>query len=159
MRLNGVYALKNILKKVVNSVILMTISASSLANVMLVDGYVRAMPPSVPNSAAYFSLMNHGPSIKLIGVDVAFANEAQLHTVLEEDGMVKMRQTSSFEIAKDTTLTLSDSGQHVMLLGLKKPLVAGDSVELMLRFDDGSQLPVSLMVSKQEMAKTHHHQH
>lgn len=153
------FTLKNILKQVFTSLILMTVSGSSLASVMFVDGYVRAMPPSVPNSAAYFSLMNHGSSIKLVGVDAAFANEAQLHTVLEEDGMVKMRQVPSFDIAENSTLTLSDSGQHVMLLGLKKPLVAGESLELMLTFDDGSQLPVNLIVSKQGITNMHDHHH
>ncbi|GGI70401.1 hypothetical protein GCM10007978_05450 [Shewanella hanedai] len=151
--------LKQIFKQVFNLVALMSISFSSLANVMLVDGHVRAMPPSVPNSAAYFTLMNHGPSINLIGVEVAFANEAQLHTVLEEDGMVKMRQVPSFEVPEHGTLTLSQSGEHVMLLGLNQPLVTGDSVELILQFDDGSKLPISLKVSKQGMGKMDGHEH
>ena len=80
--------LKKIFKQVFNLVALMSISFSSLANVMLVDGHVRAMPPSVPNSAAYFTLMNHGPSINLIGVEVAFANEAQLHTIVCKQSVV-----------------------------------------------------------------------
>lgn len=151
--------MKQIFKQVFNLLILMTISFSSLANVMLVNGYVRAMPPSVPNSAAYFTLMNHGPSVNLVGVDVAFANEAQLHTVLEENGIVKMRQVPTFELPQDGTLTLGESGEHVMLLGLNQPLVSGDSVELILKFDDGSKLPISLKVSKQAIAKMDGHEH
>lgn len=151
--------LKQIFKQVFNLFILMSISCSSLASVMFVDGYVRAMPPSVPNSAAYFTLMNHGSSVNLIGIEVAFANEAQLHTVLEEDGMVKMRQVPSFEIPEHGRLTLSESGEHVMLLGLNQPLVSGESVDLMLKFDDGSKLSISLKVSKQGMAKMDGHEH
>ncbi|MEC4728582.1 copper chaperone PCu(A)C [Shewanella sp. D64] len=151
--------LKQIFKQVFNLFILMSISCSSLASVMFVDGYVRAMPPNVPNSAAYFTLMNHGSSVNLIGVEVAFANEAQLHTVLEEDGMVKMRQVPNFEIPEHGRLTLSESGEHVMLLGLNQPLVSGESVDLMLKFDDGSKLPISLKVSKQGMAKMDGHEH
>ena len=151
--------LKYLLKQVFNLVVLMSISFCTLAEVMLVDGHIRAMPPSVPNSAAYFTLMNHGSNVSLIGVEVAFAKEAQLHTVLEEDGMVKMRQVPSFEIPEHGRLTLSESGEHVMLLGLKQPLVTGESVDLILTFDDGSKLPISLMVSKQGMAKVHNHEH
>lgn len=151
--------MKQIFKQVFNLVALMSISFSSLANIILVDGHVRAMPPSVPNSAAYFTLMNHGPSVNLIGVEVAFAREAQLHTVLEEGGMVKMRQVPSFEIPEHGTLTLGESSDHVMLLGLNKPLVSGDSLKLILKFDDGSQLPINLMVSKQGMTKMDGHEH
>lgn len=154
--------MKQIFKHVFNLLILMSISFPSLANVSLdknADSYVRAMPPGVPNSAAYFTLENDGPSTKLVGVDVAFANEAQLHTILEEDGMVKMRQMPSFEIPEDGTLTLSESGDHVMLLGLKQPLESGKKVNLTLKFDDGSELPIELTVSKQGMANMHNHEH
>ncbi|WP_065187680.1 copper chaperone PCu(A)C [Shewanella woodyi] len=151
--------LKQIFKQVFNLLVLMSISFSSLASVMLVDGHIRAMPPSVPNSAAYFTLMNHGPSIKLVGVETTFTDEAQLHTVLDEDGMVKMRQVSSFEIPKHGTLALNESGEHVMLMGLKQPLVSGETLELVLTFDDGSKLPINLVVSKQGMAKVHSHDH
>lgn len=132
-----------------------------MANVVLVDGQVRAMPPSVPNSAAYVILENHGPEIKLVAVEADFVKEAQLHTVLEEGGMVKMREVSHFTIPQHGTLTLSESGQHIMLLGLKQPLVAGEKVKLTLKFDDGTTLPVSLMVSKLAMTKAdeHHHHH
>ncbi|WP_077755005.1 copper chaperone PCu(A)C [Shewanella psychrophila] len=153
--------LKQIFKHMFNFVLLWGASFSAMANVVLVDGQVRAMPPSVPNSAAYLTLENHGPSIKLIAVEANFVKEAQLHTVIEEDGMVKMRQVESFTIPQHGNLTLSESGKHIMLLGLKQPLVSGESVNLILKFDNGSELPVSLKVSKQAMAKSegHHHHH
>lgn len=153
--------LKKIFKHMFNFVLLCSASFSVMANVVLTDGQVRAMPPSVPNTAAYLTLENHGPAINLIAVDADFVKEAQLHTVIEEGGMVKMRQVESFPIPQHGKLTLSESGQHIMLLGLKQPLVAGKPVQLTLKFDDGSQLPVSLMVSKQAMTKTedHHHHH
>lgn len=153
--------LKQIFKHMFNFVLLCSASFSAMANVVLVDGQVRAMPPSVPNSAAYLSLENHGPEIQLIAVEADFVKDAQLHTIIEEDGMVKMREVESFTIPQNGTLTLSESGQHIMLLGLKQPLVSGESVKLTLKFDDGSELPVSLMVSKQAMTKAegHHHHH
>ncbi|BAJ00430.1 copper chaperone PCu(A)C [Shewanella violacea] len=151
--------MKQKFKHVFSFVVLWVASFSAMANVVLVDGQVRAMPPSVPNSAAYLTLENHGPSIKLVAVEAGFVKEAQLHTVIEEDGMVKMRQVESFTIPQHGRLTLSESGQHIMLLGLKQPLVSGESVNLTLKFDNGSELPVSLMVSKQAMTKSEGHHH
>ncbi len=141
--------------------LLSCLSFTASANVVLVDGFVRAMPASVPNTAAYFVLQNHGPNLELVSVDVDFAKEAQLHTVIEENGVVKMRQVNSFSVPMHGELRLDESGEHVMLMGLKHQLPVGQNVELVLHFNDGSQLPISLKVSKQDMAKEggHHHHH
>ena len=69
-----------------------------MAQVVLVDGYVRAMPATVPNSAAYITIENHGDATRLVAVDAPFATEAQLHTLIEENGMIKMRQVEGFDI-------------------------------------------------------------
>ncbi|QYJ87924.1 copper chaperone PCu(A)C [Shewanella mesophila] len=130
---------------------------------MLVEGYIRAMPPSVPNTAAYFTLMNHGPEIKLVGVETAIAKEAQLHTIVEEAGVIKMKQRMSFTIAAHGNLELAPSGDHVMLLGLKQPLKVDEDVDLTLKFDDGTEQVISIKVTKQDMTKQHgemeHHHH
>ncbi len=151
--------MKRIFKQAFNFLLLSSASFTAFANVALVEGYVRAMPASVPNTAAYFTLENHGPKRQLVAVKADFVKEAQLHTIIEEDGMVKMRQVESFSIPQHGQLTLVESGEHVMLMGLKKPLVSGESVELTLEFDDGSELPISLTVSKQDMAKMKGHAH
>ncbi len=133
-----------------------------LANVMFVDGYVRAMPTSVPNTAAYVTLMNHGAPIKLVAVETSVADEAQLHSLVEENGVVKMRQQESFVIAEHGTLTLAPSGDHIMLLGLKQLLNIGDKITLTFKFDDHSQKEITLPVRKQDMIEQdsmmeHHH--
>ncbi len=156
--------LQSFFKHAFNIVLLSCASFSSLANVMFVDGYVRAMPSSVPNTAAYITLMNHGAPIKLIAVETSVADEVQLHTLITENGVVKMRQKNSFIIAEHGTLKLAPSGDHLMLLGLKKPLNIGDKVLLTLKFDDQSQQEISLTVRKPDMDKQdgkqeYHHHH
>lgn len=155
--------MKQIFKQAFNFVLLSCTSFSVLANVMFVDGYVRAMPPSVPNTAAYFTLMNHGPELDLVSVETDVAGEAQLHTLIEEDGVIKMRQLPKFTLASHSNLELKPSGNHVMLLGLKQPLIEGQEVLLRLKFSDGSEQQLMLPVSKQTMATQdvgeHHHHH
>ncbi|WP_258405029.1 copper chaperone PCu(A)C [Shewanella psychrotolerans] len=155
--------MKHIFKHAFNFVLLSCTSFSVLANVMLVEGYVRAMPPSVPNTAAYFTLMNHGPEIKLVGVETVIAEEAQLHTLVEEAGVIKMKQQTSFTIPEHGNLELAPSGDHVMILGLKQPLKVNEAVNLKLKFDDGTDKVISIKVTKQDMTKQHgemeHHHH
>lgn len=154
--------MKHIFKHVFNFVLLSCTSFSVLANVMLVDGYVRAMPPSVPNTAAYFTLMNHGAERKLIGVETVIAKEAQLHTLIEENGVIKMRQLPALTIPAHGTLELAPSGDHIMILGLERPLKVDEVIDLTLKFDDGKEQVISIKVSKQDMVQPqdemeHHH--
>lgn len=155
--------MKPIFKQLFNCLVLSGASFSALANVVLTEGHVRAMPDTVPNTAAYFTLENHtDKAVRLIGVTTHVAKDAQLHTIIEEQGMVKMRHVEGFDIPSHGVLTLMPSGDHVMLLGLKAPLVLEQQVELQLQFDDGEKMAITLPVSKQEESATvqeHHHHH
>src|SRR5690606_31448115 len=128
--------LKPIFKQMFNCLALSCASFSVLASVIMTEGHVRAMPDTVPNTAAYFTLENHTEkAVRLTGVSTSVAKEAQLHTIIEEQGMVKMRQVEGFDIPSHGRLILSPSGEHVMLLGLKAPLVLDQKVELQLQFN------------------------
>ncbi|CAM3393214.1 copper chaperone PCu(A)C [Shewanella pealeana] len=153
--------MKLIFKQLFNLALLSGLSFTAYAQVVLVDGYVRAMPPTVPNSAAYITVENHGDATRLVAVDAPFAKEAQLHTLIEENGMIKMRQVEGFDIDSHGSLVLSESGNHIMLMGLTSPLVIDSSVDMTLKFADGTTQKISLPVKKQaeQSDGAHHHHH
>ncbi|UJF22754.1 copper chaperone PCu(A)C [Shewanella sp. OMA3-2] len=157
--------LKPIFKHLFNFLALSLLSFTAVANVVLVDGHVRAMPASVPNTAAYLTLENNGDkTVNLIAIKTPIAKEAQLHTIIEENGMVKMRQIEHLPIASHGTLSLKPSGDHIMILGLNKPLAENDKVVLTLIFDNKQRLQVELPVLKQADSEhqdhsEHHHHH
>ncbi|NCC28249.1 MAG: copper chaperone PCu(A)C, partial [Gammaproteobacteria bacterium] len=82
----------------------------------------------------------------------------ELHTHVEEDGMMRMRRIEKIEIPAGETVTLKPGGLHVMLIGLKQPLEPGDTVDLALTFEDGSRIPVQAPVRRIEvpMQRTAH---
>ena len=155
--------MKLIFKQLFNIGLLSCLSFTTMAQVVLVDGYVRAMPATVPNSAAYITIENHGDATRLVAVDASFAAEAQLHTLIEENGMIKMRQVEGFDIDSHGSLVLSESGNHIMLMGLTEPLAVDSEVEMTLEFADGTVQEISLPVKKQapqsDDAHKHHHHH
>lgn len=155
--------MKPIFKQMFNCLILSCASFSALANVVLVEGHVRAMPATVPNSAAYFTLENHADNtVALVSVSTTIAKKAQLHTINEEKGMMQMREVERLDIPAHGQLSLTPMGNHIMLIGLNAPLTLGQQVTLQLTFDDGKQMDISLPVSKQadnEQAQEHHHHH
>ena len=155
--------LKAIFKQLFSFLALGVFSFSATAGIMLSEGHVRAMPASVPNTAAYLTLMNHSDeAVTLVSVTTPVAKEAQLHTLVEENGMVKMRQVEGFDIPSHGTLRLQPSGDHIMLLSLIAPLTMGDKVPLILTFKDGKTLEIELEVEKKstnEPQENHHHHH
>lgn len=133
--------------------------ASSLA---VSSQYVRATPPHVKNSAAFFTITNNtNKNIKLIAVKSDIAEQVQMHNNLNEDGMMKMRQVESIILKANDSTSLQPGGYHVMFLGLKNDLSEGDNVALTLYFDNGDQIKMNapvqkISVSHEKSDKIHH---
>ncbi|MCL1126422.1 copper chaperone PCu(A)C [Shewanella surugensis] len=151
--------LKPIFKHLFNFVILFSLSFSAFAQVELLTGYVRAMPSSVPNSAVYLSLENDGDAVGLVAVETNIAKEAQLHSITETNGITRMRAADVFIVPSHGQLTLMETGNHIMLLGLTQTLEIDDNVDFVLLFDNGEKLSVSLPVKKYHSATAAHSHH
>ncbi len=118
-----------------------TWSIAALADgaISIADPQVRLVPPGTPNTGVFLVMRNGGDKdVKLIKAESPAAKSVELHTVIEEGGMKKMRPVPSIAIRAKGEAVLKPGDYHVMLIGLNKPLQEGDSVPLTLRFDDGS---------------------
>ncbi|MBK1653742.1 MULTISPECIES: copper chaperone PCu(A)C [Allochromatium] len=115
------------------------------------DPYVRAVPPGQPNSAAFMTLHNTGSEDRaLIGAESPAAETVELHTHVEEDGMMRMRRIERIAVNAGETTTLAPGGLHIMLIGLKSELTPGQTVELTLIQDDGERLAIQAPVRRIE---------
>jgi copper(I)-binding protein len=96
--------------------------------------------------AVYLTLVNNSEvahSLLSVSVSDSVAEEAQIHTTVMSGDMMQMREMSSgVSIAKKDKAIFQPGGMHIMLLGLKKPLQAGNSLALTLYFADGQTLNV-----------------
>ncbi|EGV18212.1 copper chaperone PCu(A)C [Thiocapsa marina] len=133
------------------------LSFSALAaEVSIGDPYARAVPPGQPNSAVFMSLENQTEAPQaLIGAESAVSEIVELHTHVEEDGMMRMRRIEKIEVPAGETVTLKPGGLHVMLIGLKQTLEPSDTVDLTLIFEDGSRIPVQAPVRRIDMQMQH----
>jgi copper(I)-binding protein len=113
------------------------------------DPYVRAVPPGQPNSASFMLLLNGDEQAhKLVDAHSPVAKVVELHTHIEEDGMMKMRRVPAIDLPAGETTTLAPGGLHVMLIGLQQKLVPGEKVVLTLVFEDGSEVELQAPVRK-----------
>ena len=128
------------------------------AEMMIQDGWVRAVEDVSGGTAAYFILHNGTESDRsLIAVEAEIADRAELHESRLEDGLLRMRPVDNIPVASNSSVELAPGGYHVMLLDLRQPLSAGDSVEIILHLDDGTILNEKLHVQSGAGDHSHHH--
>lgn len=110
---------------------------------------VMAVPASVKDTAAYMTLSNPtDKDIVLVDAEAKVAGESMLmHTVMK-DGMMGMTHAEKLVIPARGQLILAHDGDHVMLMKLKRPLVVGEKIEIVLIADNGQRLTVTAPVQK-----------
>ena len=130
--------------------------AAAADNVSVDNPYVRLAPPSAPTTGAFMVIHNNGDKdIKVLKADNPASRLTELHTHLNEGGVMKMRPVPAIEIKAKGEAVLQPGGLHVMLIDLKAPLKEGDVVPITLGFDDGSSKKVDARVQN-PMDHMHH---
>jgi len=122
-------------------------AATAATSVTAVDAWVKAAPDGM--SAAFGELQNAADAdVTLVSVTTAASDAVELHeTVADDSGAMVMRPVEDgFVISAGGSRMLEPGADHIMLMSLTAPLVAGDDVVLTLTFDDGSSLDVTAPV-------------
>lgn len=95
------------------------------------------------HTAVYVQLENgRSEGDSLTGVRSEAAERAELHESVMEGEVMRMRPVVGFALPSGGRLELRPMGAHVMLLRLRDPLVAGDTVEVTFDFASGRSLAV-----------------
>lgn len=109
------------------------------------SGYIRLPAEGATMSAAYLTILRDADD-RLVGATVEGVERTELHTVIETDGISRMRPVEGFDLEADQPLVLQPGGHHLMLIGLSEPLTAGEERRVTLDFESGAtetlQLPV-----------------
>lgn len=136
-------------------------AAGAADNVAVVDPYVRMVPPGAMATAAFMVLKNSGSKdVKLVKAENSVSKVTELHTHLNEGGMMKMRQVPAIDIKAKGEAVLEPGGLHVMMIDLKAPLKEGDKVTVTLGFDDGSSKKIEAPIRRPApMPATDHSAH
>ena len=141
--------------------------AAGSADAVSVDApYVRLMPPGAKATAAFMTLKNGGDKdARLVKVETSAARSAELHTHIEDGGMMKMRPVAAIEIKARGETALKPGSFHVMLLD-PAAMKEGDKIAITLGFADGSSKKIEAAAKKPEaapmsmpMPMNHEHMH
>jgi len=113
-------------------------SAQAMAQVEVSDAWVRGTVPAQTASGAFMTL-HAQQDAKLVGVSSPVA-AAELHEMKMDNNVMRMRQISSLDLPKMQDVQLKPGGYHVMLMGLKQQLKAGDTVPITLKIEQNGKV-------------------
>jgi hypothetical protein len=80
----------------------------------------------------------------LVGASSPAAATVELHSMVHEGGMMKMREVKAIELPAGQQVNLGDRGFHLMLIGLKAPLKAGETIPVTLSIRTADNLVVKI---------------
>lgn len=127
------------------------------ADTVSIEGaWTRATPPGAVNSATYAQLVNSGTEDRtIVSATTDAAEKVELHTVIAEDNMMKMRQVPYINIPAGSMTELKPGGLHIMFLGINEQLKDGGQVTVEVEFANGDKMsfdsPIKKMMGKKMM--------
>ena len=129
----------------------------TLGDLQIRHPWARATPPGATVAAGYLEVRNSGAQPdRVVGASTPAAERVEFHIEMREGDVVKMREVKDFEVPARQRLALHPAGSHLMIVGLKQPLVKGARVPLTLRFERGGELKIELEVQSLDSRKGHH---
>jgi len=124
--------------------------------IQLRNPWTRATPPGAEVAAGYVEIRNSGKEAdRLVAAWSPAAARVELHVMTRDGGVMKMREAAGFEMPPRKLLSLKPSGPHLMLVGLKQPLLKGQHIPVTLRFERAGEVRVELEVQASGAAKPH----
>jgi copper(I)-binding protein len=103
------------------------------ATLAIRDGYVREMPPGQTVSAAFMTLQNDSAKpIAIVAATSDAADKTEIHNHRHTATGMRMEKVVRLEIPAKGQQALESGGYHLMLMGLKRPLHAGETVRITL---------------------------
>jgi copper(I)-binding protein len=105
------------------------------------DPWVRVTFGQNRATAGYMALVDQsGKGNALVALEMADGARAEIHETVMDGDIVKMRMVKSFPIPAGGKAELTPTGGHIMIMGLKGPLKAGETLPMKLKFADGSEM-------------------
>lgn len=110
---------------------------------------VVAVPPGIGETSVFLTLTNTGAQpLKLTGARAEVAGRAMLMNTVKSGAMTGMKMAAALVVPARGQLVLSATGDHLMLMNLKRSLKVGETLKVVLVTGDGRSLTVNATVRK-----------
>ena len=130
--------------------LLLTVGActkESAGKLAVEHAWSRPTAEGMSMGVAYLEIVNRGKSDDtLLTARSPACERVEFHRTVLEDGMARMRPEAQIAVPGGATVKAEPEGLHLMLVGLKQPLLAGSQFPLTLRFEHAGEVAVRVMI-------------
>ncbi len=110
--------------------------------------------------AGFMRLVNPGARPDaLVGAETGIARETQIHRTTVTDGVASMQRQAAATVPGGGQLVFAPGGYHLMFMGLKRPLKAGERFPVTLVFSSGARVKADFVVAVAPPAAGGHDHH
>lgn len=117
-----------------------------LGDIEIGHPHARVTAAGQPIGGGYLTLVNKGRDDKLLSVRAAVSESVELHSMSMEGDVMRMRQVEAIALPTGKKVELKPGGFHIMFVGLKAPLKAGDKFPMTLKFEKAGEVEVEVSV-------------
>lgn len=97
--------------------------------------------------AGFLTIRNTGAvADRLVAATSPVAGRVELHTHLRDGDVMRMRPVEDIPVPANDSVSLQPGGMHLMFVGLNRPLVAGETIPVTLRFAEAGEVTIQLPV-------------
>jgi copper(I)-binding protein len=124
------------------------LSVAQEASIQVEQPWSRATPAGASTGAVYLVISNRSHDAdRLLGASSDVADKSQIHEMKVVDGTMEMRELSNgIAVPAGGSVELKPGGFHIMLIGLKKPLKADETISLTLDFEKAGKFHITVPV-------------
>lgn len=120
---------------------------SSKSSIKVHMAWSRSLPPVATNGAVYLMIHNYSAQAEtLISASSPMAKQVMFHRNQSHNGSIVMAHQDNVVIKAGGAVMFKPGAQHIMLMGLTKPLVAGGSFPMTLNFEHEKSVTVTVKV-------------
>jgi periplasmic copper chaperone A len=118
---------------------MMAMAPAYADDVKVTNAWARATAPGQDSASIQLTITSKKDAA-IIDVASGSAQSGEIHTMVMEGDVMKMRAIESLPLPAKTPVTLGADGNHLMLIGLRAPLKAGRKLPfaVTVKFADGS---------------------
>jgi copper(I)-binding protein len=123
---------------------------AKIGSITIEHPWSRATPGGAAVAAGYLTIRNNGERPdRLVSVTTDIAGSAEVHEMKMADGVMQMRPLhDGVVVPAGGEVALKPGANHLMFVGLQRPLKEGESFAATLAFEKAGSVEVTFMVEK-----------
>ncbi|NIZ12988.1 DUF1775 domain-containing protein [Phaeobacter sp. HF9A] len=131
----------------------------TLGPLEITGAFSRATLPNAPVAGGFMTITNTGESAdRLVSARTDVSDHMEVHEMAMNGDVMQMRELADgLEIPAGETVTLKPGSFHLMFMGLKAPLVEGETVMVTLTFEHAGEVSLPLSIGAINAKTPAHH--